>query len=1004
MVDFVVVSKPARFFVLGRVFKVLWTEPASPNASTTDQPFLSEVSHGQRSFTKFRRFVVLRGRLRSSLCLALHTYTGQGALKNDVRAEDHAIVFDQSRSHPVPLPGEAINIDPFPLIFEHLGEQIDLTSRLDFGRIYTIEHNIRVMSIGRISPEHLERLDRCFMEISIGTPTHKPTADLLQGSLAQVPSTPVWVSPATSQVPSNLGIDSNLVEFKPRDADLKAAPRTRDKIQGKPQTRTAEPSMRQLDPQYGVRNRDYKTFFRPGRVFSTLWTTPYSGHPEVASNETPYPQNVTHVIYGEQVHSKIRRFVVVRASNYFCTCLPITPYDPRGRKDLELGNLGLIYNHKKPRDIDGIDKQPLKVILSKGAEKLGDMALVDYARIYTIEMNIKVRDVGQLDPQSEQLLKLYFKCSNLTDPDDLPTKIMPKQPQESCSTGLRGAHKSFSEPNQGFFTQASTPGLATYQPLYSFPVEYNDHHPSPGKLSNKDPSPHMGALSILDTASSPEVPEGEPIALQAAAREGRVETVLELLNKGADPNERDAISGKGGTALQEAVQWGHMEVVEILLLRGADIHSSGSKQGWTTLQIAIRENDLEMVKLLLDHGADVNFLPSKQQQTALQAAVGGGNLKMVQTLLEAGANVDAQLSRSSSTVLKSATETGYIDIIKCLLACKADPDDAVFEGGRTALQIAIESGSIDIVGLLLACGADPNKSMSEGGRTALQIALESGFIDIAKLLLKFGADPNKSVPEGGRTALQIAAGLREVADLLLLHNSSHRVKPSSSEGKTAKRPHTDQRPSLNDEASENILDQPNSQWYSGNASFSAVTYPGSVPLVQRCEIPHCEKIPIRELVDGKILCKYHSLEHKLNTRLGQPIRKPASAPMYTSPYDSAPNVRAEPRYQSSSHVDNQYYGYVPDNRASRGSQSDHQSYSGNSHLPFGAYSSPMPISTQDSTRGFGARAGDHSKPPDNIPFERYATNNKRQRVETDPRRDGAWSSYRDPQDTRKNGG
>jgi hypothetical protein len=51
-----------------------------------------------------------------------------------------------------------------------------------------------------------------------------------------------------------------------------------------------------------------------------------------------------------------------------------------------------------------------------------------------------------------------------------------------------------------------------------------------------------------------------------------------------------------------------------------------------------------------------------------------------------------------------------------------------------------------------------------------------------------------------------------------------------------------------------------------------------VPLVQRCEIPHCEKIPIRELTDGKILCKYHSVEHKLNTRPGQPIRKPASAP------------------------------------------------------------------------------------------------------------------------------
>jgi hypothetical protein len=55
--------------------------------------------------------------------------------------------------------------DPFPIIVETRGEQIDETSRINFGRVYSVEHNLRVMKIGRISTQDIPRLKEYFLEI-----------------------------------------------------------------------------------------------------------------------------------------------------------------------------------------------------------------------------------------------------------------------------------------------------------------------------------------------------------------------------------------------------------------------------------------------------------------------------------------------------------------------------------------------------------------------------------------------------------------------------------------------------------------------------------------------------------------------------------------------------------------------------------------------------------------------------------------------------------------------
>ncbi|KAE9363763.1 hypothetical protein N431DRAFT_356603 [Stipitochalara longipes BDJ] len=163
-IDLAVISQPARFFQVGRVFKTLWTEPAGETATDTDKEYYRPVGYGQLSFTKMRRFVVVRKRLHSCLCLAISTYGGQGSAKKDFRSEDHAVVYGSK--DPIPAYAESAR-EPIPVIIEESSESIDPKSLIDFGRVYTVEHNVKVLNVGRVPKSHKKCLDQYFTD-SIG--------------------------------------------------------------------------------------------------------------------------------------------------------------------------------------------------------------------------------------------------------------------------------------------------------------------------------------------------------------------------------------------------------------------------------------------------------------------------------------------------------------------------------------------------------------------------------------------------------------------------------------------------------------------------------------------------------------------------------------------------------------------------------------------------------------------------------------------------------------------
>jgi ankyrin repeat protein len=64
------------------------------------------------------------------------------------------------------------------------------------------------------------------------------------------------------------------------------------------------------------------------------------------------------------------------------------------------------------------------------------------------------------------------------------------------------------------------------------------------------------------------------------------------------------------TPLFSASSIGHVEVVKLLLEKGADM-TAADNEGWTPLNSASLDGHIEVVKLLLEKGADVTVASNK---------------------------------------------------------------------------------------------------------------------------------------------------------------------------------------------------------------------------------------------------------------------------------------------------------------------------------------------------------------------------------------------------------
>ncbi len=160
------------------------------------------------------------------------------------------------------------------------------------------------------------------------------------------------------------------------------------------------------------------------------------------------------------------------------------------------------------------------------------------------------------------------------------------------------------------------------------------------------------------------VQRGAELNVFEACTVGELSRVKALVEQ--QPDLINAYAPDGFQPLGLAAFFGHTEVVEFLLKRGAQVNSpSKNDMRVMPLHSAIANRRITIVKLLLDHGADVNTTQA-DDFTPLHEAAQNGMQEVTQWLLERGARVNPRLSSSRKTPLALAIENKHEAVAELL--------------------------------------------------------------------------------------------------------------------------------------------------------------------------------------------------------------------------------------------------------------------------------------------------------------------------------------------------
>ena len=158
---------------------------------------------------------------------------------------------------------------------------------------------------------------------------------------------------------------------------------------------------------------------------------------------------------------------------------------------------------------------------------------------------------------------------------------------------------------------------------------------------------------------------GAHLGVFEAAAAGKLDRVETLLDE--DPSLVNAYANDGFQPLGLACFFGHEQIVDFLLGRGAAVNSA-SKNGQKVMPLhsAVAGQHLDIARMLLDHGADVNTRQA-HDYTPLHGAAQNGQLEMVELLLSYNADWRTQ-SAGGETPLSLAEAQGHESVASRMLS------------------------------------------------------------------------------------------------------------------------------------------------------------------------------------------------------------------------------------------------------------------------------------------------------------------------------------------------
>jgi ankyrin repeat protein len=280
------------------------------------------------------------------------------------------------------------------------------------------------------------------------------------------------------------------------------------------------------------------------------------------------------------------------------------------------------------------------------------------------------------------------------------------------------------------------------------------------------------------------------LPLRCAAGTGHLEVVKLLLQRGANPNEPEPGIAPHGGALHAAIGGKHYEIVKLLLQHGANADAEVESSGNCLYMAKWVEAPQEITDLIASH---TSRTPAGSDSKLI-------NLDTLNNMLQVNPNLDADKFLGS---IINEEKREYLDLIlryqPAILSRKTiDPsawwDYGTFKSPEVArwlmerglspnlsnwlgikpLHRCAAKSDLLIADVLLEFGADINSIDTEWCSTPLAWAARHGQKDMVEWLLKKGADPTQ--PENELWARPLAwaerRGYKEIAELLKQHGAN----------------------------------------------------------------------------------------------------------------------------------------------------------------------------------------------------------------------------------------
>jgi len=222
-----------------------------------------------------------------------------------------------------------------------------------------------------------------------------------------------------------------------------------------------------------------------------------------------------------------------------------------------------------------------------------------------------------------------------------------------------------------------------------------------------------------------------PDKMLDAVKAGKAVQVKTLLD--ADASLVNARTESGESAILLSIYYGHAEIRELLLARGAKLNIFEAAAAGNLSRLEALENSAPGTIQTFSHDG---FTP-------LHLAAFFGQKSTVDALLTKGADVNAASKNASalrpihSAVAHRGDPQVALAIARALVAAGAEINVAQ-HGGWTPLHAAAFHGHAAMVDFLLTHGADV-RLKADNGQTALAMAVGKKHAEAAALLRKHGA-------------------------------------------------------------------------------------------------------------------------------------------------------------------------------------------------------------------------------------------------------------------------